>query len=167
MKKILIALLLIIILPVLAWSAGSSFVVTTDKEYRSGMRELTLTFVGDDATGAIPDLTLTASTWTDGTNSGTHSSLLGYWGDEVQIDGNHAGIEPTENSELYIYQGGQDLLDGNGVDMVDNTAERTVYFQADGLPKRRPFNGSWTIRVTQQAAATASATGTIKIILTK
>ena len=81
----------------------------------------------------------------------------------VVIDANHAGTEPQENSELYIYENGFDLLAGGGVDNVDNSAERQVYFNNGTDPVRQPIAGDLTVTITQQAAAVNSATGTIYI----
>jgi len=166
-------LILIAIAPALCFAAGSYFKVTSDVIKHNPLvekvfqRVMTLTFVADDAAGTIPDLSLSDAGWTDGTYSGTFKTRLHSWyGFKVIIDGNHAGTEPTENSELYIYQYGFDLLGAGGVDQVDNSAEREVYF-SDGTNKcKQPFVNTITVTVTQQAVVTNSATGTIVIIFT-
>ena len=127
-------------------------------------RVLTLTFLDDDTAVAMPTLTINATGWTDGTNTGTFAYVVTGWcGDSVYIDANHAGTEPTENSDLYIKMWSVDLLGGTGVDQVDNTAERDVYFLNNGLPKPAPFADSWVVTITNNAVL--SATGTIRIIL--
>jgi len=126
------------------------------------LRVITITFTADAAAGTIPDLTLNDSTTG---MIGSSESLLGWYGYFVEIDCNHSGTEPTEDSELYIYQNGIDILGGNGVNQVDNTAEREVFFSFSSTGVTRPVIDTWTVRVTQQAAATNSATGTIRIIL--
>jgi len=73
--------------------------------------------------------------------------------------------EPTENSDLYIYQGGRDILEGNGVDQVDNTTERTVYCMVNSQPAAPPILDDLVITLTQASTATNSAVGTIKLIL--
>jgi len=74
-------------------------------------------------------------------------------------------MRPTENSEIYIYQNSFDMLGGNGVDQIDNTAEREVLFYFAGQAVTRPIFESMVVTVSQQAAATNSATGTIRIFL--
>lgn len=148
-----------------AFAAGSSFTVSADKiissevQNRKLFRVITTAFVADSVTGAIPDLTLNAAT------TGIRSTLSGWYGYKIIIDGNHAGTEPTENSEVYIYENGFDLLAAGGVDQVDNTAERQVFFNNGTYNIKQPITGDLTVTVTQQAAATASATGTIYIYL--
>jgi hypothetical protein len=123
---------------------------------------ITIGFTADAAAGTIPDLTLNDSATG---MLGSTESILGWYGYMVEIDCNHAGTEPTEDSEIYIYQNGIDILGGNGVNQVDNTAEREVFFSFSSTGVTRPVFNTWTVTVTQQAAATNSATGTIRIIL--
>jgi len=168
MKKLIFSMLLVLMLATSVWAVGSSMTVSSDSLIwsralnRPVFRVITVIFTADDTTGAIPDLTLNAAT------AGlTQGSPFGWFGYAVIIDCNHTGIEPTENSELYILNaGGGDVLGGQGVDQIDNTAERFVYFHNGSVPFKQPMVGAWTVRVTQQAVATNSATGTIQIILT-
>ncbi len=163
----LIAVLLFAIFTgVQAQAAGSSISVSGDSLIYSSaanhhqMRVITIIFTADDATGAIPSLTLNSST-----TGIKHGSLAGWFAYNIVIDGNHGGIEPTESSEIYIYQSGFDLLGAQGVDQVDNTAERQVYF-SDGTNKvKQPVYDTLTATITQQAAATNSATGTVYLVL--
>jgi hypothetical protein len=155
------------------FAAGSFFKVTGDEirinkfTRQAAFRVLTLSFQADSATGAIPSLSLDATAWTDGTNTGDYDfgAITGWYGYNVEIDCNHAGTEPTENSELYIYQNGIDILGGIGVDLVDNTSEREVFFYFASTKETRPIAYALTVTVTQQAAATNSATGTIRLYL--
>ena len=172
MKKIFLTALIFLVLAMPCYGAGSYLKVTNDALNSNRAtnqiinRVLTLVFVGEDGTGAVPSLTLNPTGWTDGTYSGYFTyPLLGWDLYKLEIDCNHAGTEPTEDSEIYIYQNGIDLLDGNGVNAIDNSAERQIYFQTDSLPMTQPIISSLTVTVTQQAAATASATGTIYIIM--
>ena len=169
MKKLLLTVIVFLLLISPCFAVGT-FKVTGDEIIRgyAGVthRVLTLAFVADAAAGTIPNLTLNPSGWTDGVFSGTFGTKLTGWvAYKLEIDCNHAGTEPTEDSEIYIYQHSIDLLDGNGVNAIDNTAERQIYFQSDGLPMPQPIIDSLTVTVTQQAAVTNSATGTIYLIL--
>jgi hypothetical protein len=170
MKKIRLSILIILFALMFVthvWAAGSSISISGDSVIRSPVldryvfRVITIIFTADDTNGAIPDLTLNAST------AGlAYGSPAGWFGYSVFIDCNHAGVEPTENSELYILNAvGGDMLGGQGVDQVDNTIERHVYFHNGTAPVKQPMIDTWTVRITQQAVATNSATGTIKIIL--
>lgn len=73
--------------------------------------------------------------------------------------------EPTEDSDLYIYQGGRDILEGNGVDAVDNSTERTVYCMVNSQPAAPPIISDLVITLTQATSKTNDAVGTIKLIL--
>lgn len=100
----------------------------------------------------------TASTVTATLSGGTDDD----WdnGDSYTI-----ATEPTENSELYIYQGGQDILGGGGVDQVDNTTENTVYCTVNSNQITPPIISDLVITMTQEAPATNDAVGTIKLVL--
>ena len=156
---------MVFVLSVSAFASGSSISVSGDSvisskvQNRELFRVITVIFTADSVTGAIPSLTLNAST------TGVRNTPTGWYGYKIIIDGNHAGTEPTENSEIYIYENGFDLLSGGGVDQVDNTAERQVFFNNGTYNIKQPITGDLTVTVTQQAAATASATGTIYIYL--
>lgn len=154
-------------------AAGSSFQVTGTQFFESQQSGgptamvLTAAFVADDTDGSIPNLVISARSWTDGTLSGSlqaGETPIGWYGYRVLIDCNHAGTEPTENSELYVYESGFDLLGGNGVDQVDNTAERLVFFSDGTTNGKQIVTGALTVTVTQEAVATNSATGTIYIV---
>jgi len=167
MKKLfsLIAFFVIIGLVGVCFGANSSMTVSKDTMISSSelsrvnVRVITIIFTADDGTGVIPDLTLNVST------AGILHDTVGWTAYKLEIDGNHGGTEPQENSEVYIYQNAIDLLDGNGVDKLDNTTENAVYFQTDSLPMPQPITGDLTVTVTQQAAAVASATGTLYLTL--
>ncbi len=166
MKKLLIASILsfLFLFPVSVFAANASTAVTDDELHindKTGeiTREITVALLADDGTGAFDDLTLNTDT------AGILYKMEGWSGYTIIIDGNHGGVEPQEDSEIYVYQYGMDLLDANGVNMVDNTTERTVHFAADGQPLMQPFVDTWTITVTQQAAATSSAVITLYLIL--
>ncbi len=173
MRKLLIILTLILIFSVSnAFGAGSQFLVTGDSVIYSHAlnrpiaRLITAAFTADNGTGAIPNLTITGTAWSDGTNTGTlRHSINGWLGYKVIIDANHGGTEPSEDSELYIYENSFDLLAGGGVDQVDNTIERQVFFNNGTYNVKQPLTAAVTITVTQQAVAVNSATGTIYIYL--
>lgn len=120
-------------------------------------RIITFSCTGDSSDGSIPN--------TD--TSATNTALIkGWYLYKVQTDGNHAGTEPTENSDVYIKDAsGIDLLDGNGVDMLDNTAEREFHPAIDGTPALQAIDGTITLDVDNQGVN--SATYTVKLIFVK
>lgn len=165
MKRIALLVLAFFLMVGVSFGAGSSFTVSGDSVISSAVqnrplfRVITAAFVADDAAGTVPNLTLNAST------TGIRSALTGWYAKKIIIDANHAGTEPQENSEIYVYENGFDLLGGAGVDQVDNSAEREVWF-GDGTNKfTQPITGDLTVTVTQQAVVVNSATGTIYIYL--
>jgi hypothetical protein len=165
MKKLLLTILAFFILTVPSFAVGTIAVTNDNIYYNSddtvAFRVTTITFTADAAAGTIPDLEINDSTTG---MIGPTKSILGWYGYFLEIDCNHSGTEPTEDSEIYIYQSGIDLLGGNGVNQVDNTTEREVFFYFGSTKVTRPFYDTLTVRITQQAAATNSATGTIRII---
>jgi len=164
MKKIkgLIIIAVMLFLTGQAWGAAGTITLAGDDLIysralnRPAVRVLTVTFLAGSADGVIPSLTLNSST-----TGIKHGDLAGWYGYKIIIDCNHAGTEPTENSEIYIYENGFDLLAAGGVDQVDNTAERQVYFNNGTDPVKQPIANTLTVTITQQAAATNSATGTV------
>lgn len=114
---------------------------------------------------------------TDGSSSGTITANTGTTvtvtlsggtdhdfdnGDTYQIS-----VEPTENSEIYIYQKGMDLLGGNGANNVDNTTENDVYTYINTVPAFLPIIDDLTVIITQQSVATNSAVVFVYLILEK
>lgn len=163
MKKSILSIVLILLLfPISAFSAGSSFTVTDDT-FLNGVRTVTVAFVADDADGTIPSLNINKNT------AGiVHGAFNGFAFWKVDIDCNHAGTEPTEDSDLVILHNGVDLLDAAGTNMIDNTAERSVFASVNSggfIPI--PIISDMVVTITQAAAATNSATGTLKLIFVK
>ena len=166
MKKLLGVILIIamLFLSVPAFAAVGTISVSGDKLIyskalnRPEIRLITVTFTASATDGTIPNLTLNSDT-----TGIKHGSIAGWYGYKIIIDCNHAGTEPTENSEIYIYENGFDLLAAGGVDQVDNTAERQVFFNNGTYNIKQPISTTLTVTITQQAAATNSATGTIYI----
>lgn len=73
--------------------------------------------------------------------------------------------EPQENSEIYIFQNGMDILQ-TGTDMVDNTTERTIFCKPDGSTIATPvIVDDLIVIITQQAAAVNDAIVFVKLIL--
>ena len=116
----------------------------------------TITNSTDGSSGTIT--ANTESTVTATLSGGTQND----WdaGDVYQI-----AVEPTEDSDLYIYQNGRDILEGGGVDRIDNTTENSVYCLINGSPATQPVIGDLAIVLTQAAVATNSAVVVLKLLL--
>ena len=117
-------------------------------------------FVGYTITNSTTAATATITGNTASTVTGTLSS--DDWDDDDTFT---IAAEPTEDSDLYIYQGGRDILEGNGVDAVDNSTERTVYCMVNSQPAAPPIISDLVITLTQASSATNDAIGTIKLIM--
>lgn len=156
-----------------AFGAGSSFLVSSDVIVENAgfpgggtpLRVITLAFTADDSDASIPSLTLSDAGWTDGTNSDTldKGSILGCWLFYAEIDCNHAGTEPTEDSDIDIYQNSIDLFGGNGEDKIDNSTENVVLFDIATQSATRPIYTALTVTITNNAVT--SATGVIRLFL--
>jgi hypothetical protein len=164
MKKMLSGFMLVLmfLFSSIVFGAGSGTTVTGDSVYHnsrtgSSFRVITVIFTADDSDGSIPDTTL------NGNTTGITQGLLDGWQlSEAFIDC-ISGVTPTEDSDLYVYQRGVDLLDGNGVDEIDNTAKSAVYAAIDGSgPYPRPITGDIHITAEQASSATTAATGIFK-----
>jgi hypothetical protein len=107
-----------------------------------------------------------SGTVTANTSSTVTATLSGGTDNDWDVsDAGVLGTEPQENSEIYVYQNGIDLLGGGGVDQVDNTSERYVPAKADGTNiKSAPIIGDVVVTITQQAAAVNSAIVFVKLI---
>ena len=132
----------------------AAFLTDTDAGFDPGQ------WVGYTITNGTTAATATITANTASTVTGTLSADDWDNGDTYTI-----AAEPTENSDLWIYQGGRDILEGNGVDQVDNSTERTVYCMVNSQPAAPPILSDLVITVTQASTATNDAVGTIKLIL--
>jgi hypothetical protein len=175
MKRLLIVTLMVLFYTGVCFGASSIFQVTDDDMYwntgeglnRVVSRMITMTFAAEASTGALADIVITEDTWTDGGIEGTlvHGSIEGWRLEKIYIDGNHAGGEPTEDSDIYIYMLGKDQLNGRGIDQVDNSTERALYFSTAGQPRRQDIVGAVTISVVLSLPKAWVATGTLYLIL--
>ena len=145
----------------LAFGAGSSTTVMSDVIYDNhytgaSVRVVTVIFTADDSDGSIPNTTLNRNT-----TGIVHGSIKGWHLWEVFIDC-ISGVSPTDDSDLYVYQDGNDLLDGNGADKVDGSAVDTTYPRIDSSdPYPRPVSDDLTLTISNNSVN--SATGTITL----
>lgn len=67
------------------------------------------------------------------------------------------GVEPTTNSEIYVFMDGDDMLKGNGANIVDADANNEVTPYIGSTPAAITITNDLVINITQEAAATNSA----------
>ena len=166
MKRFFLTALVLFTITALCFGAGSSFKVTGDELMKNrysdtgATRVLKMLAIADSTTASFASLTINPTGWSDTEgNSGSFVyPSIGWRTHTLYIDGNHDSTEPTENTDITVKQYGVDLLDGNGTDAVDNTAERAVYFQVDGLPMPCPIAGSLLFEISNNASPSASVT---------
>jgi hypothetical protein len=93
---------------------------------------IVLTCTADAAAATYPDTTISSAL------SGVDESLDGMKLYKVFSVGNHGGTEPTNDTDLYLYiKAGTvakavDMLDGAGVDAIDNDANAVLYPAING-----------------------------------
>jgi len=145
----------------LAFGAGSGTTVTSDVIYDNhytdaSVRVVTVIFTADDSDGSIPNTTLNRNT-----TGITHGSIKGWHLWEMFIDCT-SGVTPTDDSDMYVYQDGNDLIGGNGVDKVDGSTVNSVYPGIDGSgPYPRPVSGDLILTISNNSVN--SAVGTITL----
>ena len=110
--------------------AGSSVALVSDIVYPGsalhgganypGVREVTVLCTADDGTAAFPDQNLC-------TIAGLVNGPLSGWGLwMVETDPGSTG--PTADTDLYLKTAnGTDILEGNGVDGIDNATNNLIY----------------------------------------
>jgi len=135
-------------------SEGSATTYYNAATGKPAVIEVTFTCTADAGDGTYPATAMSAA---------LTAKVKGWVLDEVRIDGNHAGTEPTEDSDLYLYRsyntspGDFDVLGGNGVDQVDNTASRVVVPASAGQNKWAYVSTPLTLYIVQAAVVTNSA----------
>jgi hypothetical protein len=76
-------------------------------------------------------------------------------------------VEPTTNSEIYVFMDGDDILKGNGVNAVDADANNEITPYVGSLPSSITITNDLVINITQEAAATNSAIVIVQLELYK
>jgi hypothetical protein len=118
----------------------------------------TLTNTTDSSAGtitAVTNSTITATLAGGGENDWDVGDV-GLW-----------GVEPTTNSEIYVFMDGDDILKGNGVNAVDADANNEITPYVGSLPSSITITNDLVINITQEAAATNSAIVIVQLELYK
>ena len=118
----------------------------------------TLTNSTDGSSGTISAVTNSTitSTLAGGTDNDWDVGDVGLW-----------GVEPTTNSEIYVFMDGDDILKGNGTNAVDNDTNNEVTPYVGSLPASITITNDLVINITQEAPATNSAVVVVQFELYK
>jgi len=101
---------------------------------------------GDASDGSIPDTDIRADIL---------SYISGWFLDIIVV--NPGSVAPTVDSDVYIDDEDEvDLLNGNGVDLLHNTAAKACVPNTDGQNKRQPIRGTVTLDVDNQSVNSAT-----------
>jgi hypothetical protein len=119
--------------------------------YAENVREIVFQCVGDSANGSIPNTEM---------DKPSYEIAQGWFLDSVEtVPGSPA---PTADSDVVVNdEHGLDLLNGNGTDLLNDTAVKAVVPSIGGQNKRVPVRGKLTIGVSGQSVNLAQ----YKIIL--
>jgi hypothetical protein len=156
MKKLLLALCLLIFFCANAFAVGTVAVTPAIVGNGYNMETLTFTCVDDSNGAGIPDTT---------TNAAITKFISSWYLFKVNIVGGTTG--PTAGSNIYINDAsGIDLLGGNGVaQMPGNSAKASLFCSVNSLPALQPITGALTLHVTSDIVH--SGTYTVTLILVK
>ena len=128
MKKLL-TLLILLAVPLIAGSVFAAGTVTVTKDVtryvgsKPSVRTIVLTCVGDATNGSIPDTTLYNIT-------GMSKPLPGWYLLRVRVKSLTADADVSDNADVYIKEDGTDLLNGQGVDQLDNATNNYIRLTA-------------------------------------
>ena len=139
--------------------------ISADNLYRNkhtgkAFRVLTVGFVADASDGSVPSLTIGDAAL----GPGAKEILHGWNFYAMDTICNHGGTEVTEDSDVTLTQNSVDLLDGNGTDQLDNTANRRIYSAIDGQAAENPVFADLVLTISGNSVN--SATGTLYLIFT-
>jgi hypothetical protein len=114
-------------------------------EYGRRCRVIKLHCVGDSVDGSIPDTSVLDR---------LKYRVAGWSLDSVKVYPGATG--PTADSDLEVEDGdGLDMLGGEGTDLIKNSAASVTVPSRDSIRGPVPITGGMTIKVTNQAVASA------------
>ena len=155
MKKLTVLLMVVMTLAANAYGAGT--IVVSDPVYLAwGRNMVTVTFTctADAADQSYPAAAINQD------NADVNTDLIGYWLSHVKVVPGATG--PTDNSDLTITVNGEDILGGNGANIVDNaTGGHCVPYGSNG-DAQYPMTGDvLTLNLTGNAVNSAVVTVTL------
>lgn len=157
----LLLLILLCLTASLCFGAGSSTSLscTSLKNYTAGQESIdtgarlcTISYVGDDSTGSVPNTTITAATY----------GLFGLY--LYSVETNPGTTAPTDNWDVFVYDGDSvDICAGNGNNR--DTSNSELAFCATSTQPYGVISGNLTVTISGNS--NASATGTVKLLFRK
>jgi len=151
MKKLLIAVLILLVASV---SYAAEYVYQSEvKIIGENIRVITFQCQGG-AGGAITDTEVTAENM---------RRITGWFLYKVTAD--HGTTAPDAADVVISVAGGEDLLNGNGVNLIHATTQQSTYPEIDGQAAKQPIIETITLEVNNQG--TAAAHFNIDLIFTR
>jgi len=115
MKRLIIAMLLVVFVTVTAHGAGT-VTVTGPTKVHNTQYVVVFTCTADAADGSYPQTDINQD------YARMLNDLEGFWLSHVKVTPD-ATTAPVDDSDLALTVGGTDILGGNGVDIVDNAVD--------------------------------------------
>ena len=168
MKKFIIFILIILLIPVYAIAAGT--ITCTDHIYYGVSKLSEIRFITYTVTFGV-DATSPADTVMKSVSGMKQESLFGWWILEVDIIPGDAQNGPTDDTDMYLYRPAAssvlpgwgtkkiDVLGGNGVDKLDNATISTF----NPATTTRPLTGEEILSFANNAVNDAVTTITFTL----
>jgi len=154
MKRLLTALIIMVLMAGQAMAAGSSNTVTLDHYPNENLKVVTFTWVGDSVTGLPPDTT----------TSTAQSAEIAGWYAFMAIT-NPGGTAPLDNYDIVINDAdGVDIFGGKLMNRDTTASEQAVPLVGFAY-MGRTVTGVITMVMTNQT--NVSATGTVQLFFSK
>jgi hypothetical protein len=149
MKKIILTILALLLLPSMLYAAGSC--TETIKNYTGGMVIVSFACTGDSANGSIPAKAFSAAAMA--LIEGTH------WLAQVKVYPTTGGTAP-DAADVTVTMNGMDLLGGKGVNLIHATATQDTlpYSSFMALYRYPPVTDTITTAVANQGTGSANWT---------
>jgi len=168
MKRIIFAILAVLMFmsPLPCFAAGSSVSYSSNQNLDNVMRTVTLAWVGDDTSGAIPAKSTDELTIT-GTAQTVTSFIQGYYLCDVEVN---PGTAPTASYDIAITDaGGASLTNGALDDLSASSTEirRMAGYSGPSNTWMGCHYVSGPLTITWSNTTAVSSTGTLKLYLSR
>ena len=166
-KTISILAVLMFMSPLPCFAAGSSVSYSSNQNLDNVMRTVTLAWVGDDTSGAIP-ATSTDSLTLTGTTQTVTSFIQGYYLDDVMV--NPGSTAPTADYDIAITNADGASLTNGALDDLSATVTQTRRMAGYSGPSDTWMGGQFVtgpLTITWSNTTVASSTGTVTLYLSR
>ncbi|MCP4149815.1 MAG: hypothetical protein GY757_18870 [bacterium] len=167
MKKILLILFILFILPGVSFAANASSTAAFEfvpEKPGASMALITITMEADDATGAFTAIDIGGSETLDSNdiNIADRIELVKGWYLR-EICFTPGDTAPDVDSDCVVTMDGVDRLDGNGTGQIHNTSTLCTVFQTDGQAKPAEFTDTFTVTPSGNTTNSADLVIIIKV----